>query len=197
MKFCSLLNDVYAGVVQIFLLSCIPANFWHHTIVITTGYKAGLISPPKQQCKCQNNFKWSTENSFLQHPLKADLPKNSMSARRSLTSNHDTVVLKNTQFAQLKQPVLHKVVTKKIISFSLGQGKILHDQSWLGFFLPIQTVKTQSEPPSISKTGGRQFCRLAEDAFVVSSGNLQNCSVENFKASLLQFKIKTLLLLTY
>lgn len=40
-------------------------DFWQHTIVITSGYKAGLTSPPKQQWNCQNHFNWSAENSFL------------------------------------------------------------------------------------------------------------------------------------
>lgn len=89
---------------------------------------------------------------------------------------------KNRISTQLKQLILHKLVTKRIISISLRRGKIMHDQSWPGFFLPIQTLKTQSEPPSISKTDGRQFCRLAEDNFVVQLKTLRHhCSNSKLK----------------
>lgn len=160
--------------VQIFLLSCIPANFWQHTIVITRGNKAGFILPPKQQWKCQNNFKWPAENSFLLHPLNLPSKRPHEGQRIPYCQPWHSGSKKTRISTQLKQPILHKVVTKRILSFSLRQGKILHDQSWSEFLLPIQTLKTQSEPPSISKTDGRQFCTSAENNFAVQLKTLRH-----------------------
>lgn len=172
MKFCSLLDYVYAVKVQILLLSCIPANFWQHTIVITSSYKAGLISPPKQQWKCQNNFKGSAEDSL--HPLNLPSKRHHEGQKIPYLQPWHSGSKKTRISTELKQPILHKVVTKRIISFNLGRGKILHEQSSPGFFLPIQTHKTQSEPSSISKTiDGKQFCRPAEDNFIVQLKTLR------------------------
>lgn len=143
--------------VQIFLLSCIPANFWQHTIVITRGNKAGFILPPKQQWKCQNNFKWPAENSFLLHPLNLPSKRPHEGQRIPYCQPWHSGSKKTRISTQLKQPILHKVVTKRILSFSLRQGKILHDQSWSEFLLPIQTLKPKVNHPAYQKLMADNF----------------------------------------
>lgn len=115
-------------------------NFWQQTIVITSGYKAGLTSPPKQQWNCQNYFKWSAENSFLLHLLYLPSKSHNVCQKISYLQLRHTDP-KKTDSAQLQQPVFHKVVTKRIISLSLEQGKRLHVQSWPEFFLHIHPTK--------------------------------------------------------
>lgn len=115
-------------------------NFWQHTTVITSGYKAGLTLPPKQQWNCQNQFSWSAENSFLPHPL--NLPSKSHHAGQKipyLQPRHSDP--KKTDLAH-SYSGQHSTrgVTKRIIFLSLGQGKVTsHDQN---FSCPSKQFKT-------------------------------------------------------
>lgn len=83
-------------------------KFWQHTIVITSGYKPGLTSPPKQQWNCQNYFNWSAQNSFLLYPL--NLPSISHHAGQKIPYLQPWQSDPKKRFSmQLQQSIFHKV----------------------------------------------------------------------------------------